>query len=48
MNNSTTSNLTSGTLSWEEIGHENISMTIISLPLIQEGRLSGTGEMNVH
>ena len=25
-------------------GHENISMTILSLPLIQEGQLSVTGE----
>ena len=40
--------LTFGTHSWEEIGHEKISTTIISLPLIQEGQLSGTGEMNVH
>ena len=36
--------LTSGIHSWEEIGHEKISMTIISLPLIQEGQLSVTGE----
>ena len=40
--------LTSGTYSWEEVGHEKISTTIIYLPLIQEGQLSGTGEMNVH
>ena len=33
------STLTAGTLSWEEI-----STTIISLPLIQEGQLSVTGE----
>ena len=36
--------LTSGIHSWEEIGHEKISMTIIALPLIQEGQLSVTGE----
>ena len=29
--------LTSGTHSREEVGHEKNSMTIISLPLIQEG-----------
>ena len=40
--------LTSGTHSWEEIGYEKNFTTIISLPLIQEGQLSGTGEMNVH
>ena len=40
--------LTSGTHSLEDIGHEKISMIIISLLLIQEGHLSGTGEMNVH
>ena len=38
------STLTSGTHSWEEIGHEKNSMTIISLPLIQERQLSVTGE----
>ena len=38
------STLTSGTNSWEEIGHEKYSTTIISLPLIQEGQLSVTGE----
>ena len=36
--------LKSGTHSWEEIGHEKIYTTIISLPLIQEGQLSVTGE----
>ena len=36
--------LTPGTHSWEEIGHEKIPTTIISLPLIQEGQLSVTGE----
>ena len=36
--------LTPGTHSWEEIGHEKKSTTIISLPLIQEGQLSVTGE----
>ena len=36
--------LTSGTHSWEEIGHEKGSMTIISFPLIQEGQLSVTGK----
>ena len=40
----TDSTLTSGTHSWEEIGHENISTTIISLPLIQEEQLSVTRE----
>ena len=39
--------LTSGTNSWEEIGHEINSMTIISLPLIQEGQLSGTGALTI-
>ena len=38
------STLTSGTHSWEEIGHEKNSTTIISLPLIQEGQLSVTCE----
>ena len=32
--------LTSGTHSWKENGHETISMTIISLPLIQECALT--------
>ena len=36
--------LTSGTHSWEEIGHEKSSKTIISLPLIQERQLSVTGK----
>ena len=37
--------LTSGTHSWKESGHEKISTTIISLPLVQErGQLSVTGE----
>ena len=36
--------LTSRTHSWEEIGHEKNSTTIISLPLIQEEQLSVTGE----
>ena len=30
--------------SFVEIGHENISTAILSLPLIQEGQLSVTGE----
>ena len=30
--------------SFVEFGHEIISMTILSLPLIQEGQLSVTGE----
>ena len=30
--------------SFPEIGHEIISMAILSLPLIQEGQLSVTGE----
>ena len=38
------STLTSGTHSWEEISHEKVSTTIISLSLIQEGQLSVTGE----
>ena len=38
------STLTFGTLSWEEIGREKVSTTIISLPLIQEGQLSVIGE----
>ena len=38
------STFTSGTNSWEEIGHEKNSTTITSLPLIQEGQLSVTGE----
>ena len=38
------STLTSGILSWGEIGHEKVSTTIISLPLIQEGQLSVIGE----
>ena len=38
------STLTSGTHSWEEIGYEKVSTTIISLPLFQEGQLSVTGE----
>ena len=36
--------LMSGTGSWEEIGHDKMSTTIISLPLIPEGQLSVTGE----
>ena len=36
--------LTSGTHSWKENGDEKISTTIISLLLIQEGKLSVTGE----
>ena len=36
--------LTSGTHSWEEIGQEKSSMTIISLSLIQERQLSVTGK----
>ena len=35
---------TPGTHSWEQIGHKKISTTIVSLPLIQEGQLSVTGE----
>ena len=31
-------------LSFVEIGHENISTTILSFLLIQEGQLSVTGE----
>ena len=38
------STLTSGTHYWEEISHEKVSTTIISLSLIQEGQLSVTGE----
>ena len=29
---------------WLRFGHENVSTTILSLPLIQEGQLSVTGE----
>ena len=38
------STLTSGTHSGEEINHEKVSTTIISLSLIQERQLSVTGE----
>ena len=38
------STLTSGTHSLEEVCHEKVSTTIISLLLIQEGQLSVTGE----
>ena len=34
--------------SFVEFGHEIISKAILSLPLIQEGHLSVTGEKNMH
>ena len=34
--------------SFVEFGHEIISKAFLSLPLIQEGQLSVTGEKNVH
>ena len=40
--------LTSGTYSWKENGHEKISTTIISLPLIQERAVVSYWQKNVH
>ena len=37
-----------GHLTFAEIDHEIISLVILSLPLIQEGHLSVTGEKHVH
>ena len=39
---------TSGTYSWKENGHEQISTTIISLPLIQEREVVSYWRKNVH
>ena len=36
------------TYSFVEIDHEIFSTVILSLPLIQEGQLSVSGEKNVH
>ena len=40
--------LTSGTHSWKENGHETISTTIISLPLIQEMAVVSYWRKNAH
>ena len=40
--------LTSGTHSWKENGHEKISTTIISLPLIQERAVVSYWRKNMH
>ena len=40
--------LTSGTYSWKENGHEKISTTIISLPLIHERAVVSYWQKNVN
>ena len=40
--------LTSGTHSWKENGHEKISTTVISLPLIQKRAVVSYWRKNVH